>query len=210
MIEKKKLAILILAVVGAGAITLNLVVPKTSDLQNQTVNAVEPIVQAEQIPEMSTSVDVIPHAQVLPPPTLTGPIVLTHEWQSSLVSIKELFHARLSAEKAELQARQWNAGQPQRDAQMGRAMGLDSTPVRVAPATASPSQSITEPTLTLRGITGTAKAGQYAARLLWKGQFKRVEVGNVLAGYKVTRITRDAVTLKGKQGSHTLTLGESL
>ena len=226
MIDKKKGIIAGIAVVVVMGIVGNLLLtPKTSDLQeqsasNQPQDVSVPIEASGLVVEMdiaSTSNVVLSEpvtaatiALPTPPPELyLKPLSIDKSMAEYMQSLSKREKAEVTAATSELNAREWEAGQSKRDSSLGSSIGLDFSSEPVVTNVDSVIVGV-EPTLTLRGISGTAREGKYAARLLVQGQFKRVDVGSKLAGYTVTRITKETVTLKSKQGVQTLALGESL
>lgn len=225
MSDKKKMIAIGVVVLVAGGIVANLVfTPKTSKLQSASntpqeslvVEVIEPVtpVIAPSALTVSTniaSVEVV--AAPSPAPDLyLKPLNVDVEVTELINGVHERAVAEVKANTSEFKSREWDAGQSQRESQLGQSIGVDfaSTPaVTTSTVDGAVVQDVT-PMLTLRGITGTANEGIFAARLFTQGQFKRVMVGSKLSGYTVTRITRDSVTLKGQQGARTLTLGESL
>ncbi|RJX68649.1 hypothetical protein DZ860_16785 [Vibrio sinensis] len=222
--KKKGIAIgaLVLAVVG---IVGNLFMPKTSDLQKQSVSDVQidsqptlPIDEAlvvetnnVQVTALVEPMPVSTIEQPSPSPVLyLEPLALGTAMAEHIQNVTKREIAQVKVSISELNAREWDAKKIKREDAVNQAIGLDYSPVNVVSVTTKAATVNTEPTLTLRGITGTAVEGQYAARLFSQGQFKRVEVGSRLSGYKITSITKESVTLKGKGGVHTLLLGESL
>nr|WP_014343601.1 hypothetical protein [Aliivibrio fischeri]AEY78187.1 hypothetical protein [Aliivibrio fischeri] len=222
MSDKKKGIVIGALVLVAGGIGANLFLPKTSDLQEQSAPVIQDAVQPVELPKVQIEpVAVSPESAPMetielptPAPTLyLEPLVLDGKMAEHVQNITKREIAEVSVAIAELDARAWDATKNKREEALKQAIGLDFAPasvVDVKTTMITDTSLSAEPTLTLRGITGTAIKGRYAARVLWQGQFKRVEVGSQLSGYKVTKITNDSLTLKGKRGVHTLFLGESL
>ena len=218
MSDKKKGIVIGALVLVLGGIGANLFLPKTSDLQKQNASVEQDAVQPVELPNIQiepVAVSTVPSPMEtieLPTPVPTlylEPLVLDEKMAEHIQNITKREIAEVKVAISELDAREWDATKNKREEALNQSIGLDYAPVSTVGMTANASLN-TEPTLTLRGITGTATKGRYAARVLWQGQFKRVEIGSQLSGYKVTKITNDSLTLKGKRGVHTLFLGESL